>query len=241
MNKVILITGATGGIGERIVLEFSRENNTVIIIYKNNYKKAEELLKRVLSNGTNCEIKRVDVKNEKEIKDLMAEVRNKLGRVDVLINNAGIIKDSIITNMKEEDWDEVINVNLKGVFLFSREVCKIMIRQKEGCIINIGSIVGLKGNFGQSNYSASKAALIGFTKSLAKEVGRFNIRVNLVFPGFHLTNIAKDLNNERIQKIINEHVLGKTASLDEVSKFIYFLSDLKTISGQIFNLDSRII
>jgi len=241
MNKVILITGATGGIGERIVLEFSRKNNTVIIIYKNNYKKAEELLKRVLSNGTNCEIKRVDVKNEKEIKDLMAEVRNKLGRVDVLINNAGIIKDSIITNMKEEDWDEVINVNLKGVFLFSREVCKIMIRQKEGCIINIGSIVGLKGNFGQSNYSASKAALIGFTKSLAKEVGRFNIRVNLVFPGFHLTNIAKDLNNERIQKIINEHVLGKTASLDEVSKFIYFLSDLKTISGQIFNLDSRII
>jgi len=241
MNKVILITGATGGIGERIVLEFSRENNTVIIIYKNNYKKAEELLKRVLSNGTNCEIKRVDVKNEKEIKDLMAEVRNKLGRVDVLINNAGIIKDSIITNMKEEDWDEVINVNLKGVFLFSREVCKIMIRQKEGCIINIGSIVGLKGNLGQSNYSASKAALIGFTKSLAKEVGRFNIRVNLVFPGFHLTNIAKDLNNERIQKIINEHVLGKTASLDEVSKFIYFLSDLKTISGQIFNLDSRII
>ncbi|MFH1824496.1 MAG: SDR family NAD(P)-dependent oxidoreductase [Candidatus Firestonebacteria bacterium] len=241
MNKIVLITGATGGIGEKITLEFGRKNNVVIIVYKNNLKKAEKLLKTVISNGSDGEIKRVDISNEKDVKELVHYVKNKFGRVDVLINNAGILRNSIIINMKEEDWDEVINVNLKGVFLFTKEVCKVMIKQKEGCIINIGSICGLKGSFGQSNYSASKAALIGFTKSLAKEMGIFNIKINLVFPGFHRTNISKDLSNEKIQKIIDRHVLGKTSSLSEVSKFIYFLSDLKTISGQIFNLDSRII
>lgn len=241
MNKVVIITGATGGIGEKITLEFSKQNDTVIIVYKNNEAKAKRLLKSIVLSGSKGEIKRVNVCNEKDIKELVNNIKNKFGRLDVLINNAGILRNSIITNMKEEDWDEVINVNLKGVFLFSKEVCKVMIKQKDGCIINIGSIVGLKGNFGQSNYSASKAALIGFTKSLAKEMGRFNIKVNIVFPGFHMTNMSKDLSDEKIQKVISEHVLGKTSSLDEVSKFIYFLSNLKTISGQIFNLDSRII
>lgn len=241
MNRIVIITGASGGIGSKLALKFAQEKDKVVGFYNSNEEDARKLLNSMLEVNPDCEIKRVNLTEGKQIKVAIEEIISRSSRVDCLINNAGIVRNALLTNIKEEDWDDVINVNLKGVFLLTKQVCRIMIEQKNGNIINIGSIFGLKGNYGQVNYAASKAALVGLTKSLAKEVGRFNITVNLVLPGFHLTNIARSLTEEKIQDVIKTHVLGKSADIAEVTEFIYFLSELKSVSGQIFNIDNRII
>lgn len=245
-KKLVIITGASRGIGKAIALEFAKEKYTIVVNYKNDEKGAEEVVGSIINTGVEAILVKADISLSFEVNRMVSEILNKYNKIDVLINNAGIIDDSLIVNMAEEKWDKVINTNLKGVFLCCRAVAKSMIRDKKGNIINISSISGVRGNIGQSNYSASKAAVLGLTKSLAKELGRYNICVNAILPGYHRTDLTID--SERKAKLYSpamiakeESVLSNFSDLSEVSKFIVFLAKSKSISGQIFNLDSRII
>lgn len=239
-KKVLLVTGASRGIGKAIAIEFAKEKYIVVVNYKNDENSAKDVVDSIIkSKGEAFSIK-ADVSCAGDVNNMVEEIIKKLYKIDVLINNAGIICDSLIINMDEKKWDIVLNTNLKSVFLCCKAVSKHMIKNKRGSIINVSSIVGVRGNFGQANYSGSKAAILGFTKSLAKELGKFNIRVNAILPGYHLT----DLTNKYPATIIRakeESVLNKLADLKEVAKFVVFLAGLKSISGQVFNIDSRII
>lgn len=236
----MLVTGASRGIGKVIALEFAKSKYTVVVNYKNDENSAKDVIDSIIkSKGEAFSIK-ADVSSVNDVNNMIEEIIKKFYKIDVLINNAGIICDSLIINMDEKKWDIVLNTNLKSVFLCCKAVSKHMIENKKGSIINVSSIVGVRGNIGQANYSASKAAILGFTKSFAKELGAYNICVNAVLPGYHLT----DLTNKYPDTIIRakeESVLNKLADLDEVAKFVVFLSGLKSISGQVFNIDSRII
>ena len=245
-KKVVLVTGASRGIGKAISLEFAKEKYSVVINYRNDEKQAKEVVDSIVNSGGEAFPVKADVSLSVEVNNMVNETLNKYGGIDVLVNNAGIIEDSLIINMDEEKWDKVINTNLKGVFLCCKYVSKSMIKNKKGSIINISSISGVRGNFGQSNYSASKAGIIGLTKSLAKELGRYNICVNAVLPGYHMTGLTVD--SEKHAKTYSpgirakeESVLKNFTDLNEVAEFIVFLAGLKSVSGQVFNIDSRVI
>lgn len=232
-NKTVFITGGSRGIGRAIAVKFASLNANVIITYKSridpNFFKTKKII-----------YFKCDSSNSKRIKIVTEKVIKKFGRIDILINNAGITKDGLIIRMSEESWDSVINTNLKGAFLFSKEVLKSMIKNHSGKIINISSIVATTGNAGQSNYAASKAGMIGLTKALAKELSAYNIQVNAVAPGYVETDMTSTLTDEQKQTIF-----GKTnkspAKPDKVADFIAFLasdvSDL--ITGQTFIVEAN--
>lgn len=219
MKKNILITGGSRGIGKAIADKFS-ENGWKVFI--NSRKIA-------------------DVGKYQEIGKMVKEAIDKHGGIDVLINNAGIVRDNVLVKMNEEDWDKVIETNLKGVFNTTKAVITHMIKEKRGHIINISSIAGIIGNIGQANYSAAKAGIIGFTKSLAREVGKRNIKVNVVVPGLVLTDMTKGLGEEKTREKTEENCLKRINTPEDVADFIYFLANTNNISGQVFNIDSRIL
>lgn len=232
-NKTVFITGGSRGIGRAIAEKFSTLGADVIITYKS--KVDSNFFKRKKILYFKC-----DSSNSKRIKIVIDKVLKKFGKIDILINNAGITKDGLIMRMSEESWDSVMNTNLKGTFLFTKEVLKSMIKNHKGKIINISSVVATTGNAGQSNYVASKSAMIGLTKALAKELSAYNIQVNVVAPGYVETDMTAVLTEEQKRVIFNT-TKKAPAKPDKVADFIAFLasdvSDL--ITGQTFIVEAN--
>ncbi len=240
-DKVILITGASRGIGRQMAKAFSKEGATVVINYNVNEEQALELAEELEKKQLKCFAVKADIRNPEEVNRMYRIVKDKFGRVDVLINNAGICSDNPIQLMKAEQWQNVIDVNLTGTFFCCRAFSKLMIHQGGGSIINISSLKGVEGCEGQVNYSASKAGVIGLTKALAKELGKYNIRVNAICPGFIVTDLNR--HNEEKQMIAKRRsVVDNSAALGEVVDFSIYLSSgkLDGASGRVFELDSRI-
>jgi Dehydrogenases with different specificities (related to short-chain alcohol dehydrogenases) len=240
-NKVVVVTGSSKGIGRELIRVFSKEKAKVVINYIHSEDAATELYNEVLQYNTNCIKVKADVTKYQEVLNLYHKTLNAFGRVDILINNAGICDDNPIHLMAEEQWRKVIDINLTGTYLCSRVFSKIMIQQKDGKIINIASLKGQEGCAGQVNYSASKAGIIGFTKALAKELGRFNIAVNAVCPGFIVTDLNRH-NEEKKRIAMNRSLLPIKTSMEDLTNFLVYMSSDKfnNMSGRVYNLDSRL-
>jgi len=238
-KKIILITGASRGIGRATAKLLANCGACVIVNYKNSEKKAKELVDEIASSGFKAVMFKADVSNEKEVKDLYDFVKGNYGRLDVLINNAGIMKNNLIMMTNADEFDQITNVNCRGTFLCTRAFSKMMVRQKAGKIINVASIVGVYGNTGQTIYSASKSFIIGYTKASAKELGHFGITVNAVAPGFIETDMTNDTSEKVRESLLAKISLGRFGTPDDIAKVILFLSsDLSDyVSGQIIGVD----
>lgn len=243
-GKVALITGSARGIGKAIAQELANHGANIVI---------NDILTKDLINNTLEEIKingniaigiKADITVFNEVSRMVEEIINKFGKIDILVNNAGITRDSLLIRMKEEDWDTVIRINLKGAFNCSKSVAKYMMRQKSADkIVNISSVIGLIGNIGQVNYAASKAGLIGLTKSMAKELALRNINVNAVAPGFIETDMTKKL-PEKVRQDLQQHIpLKRLGTVNDIAKVVYFLvSDAANyITGQVINVDGGMV
>lgn len=243
-NKVALITGGSRGIGEKIAERFAQAGYNLIINYVSNIENVEELEAKIKGNA-NIEILFIqsDVTSFESCENMVNEAIKKFGHIDVLINNAGITKDTLLMRMKEEDFDKVINVNLKGTYNVTKNVIPYMMKQKYGKIINISSVVGVSGNAGQANYAASKAGIIGFTKSVAKELASRNILANCVAPGFIKTDMT-DILSDSVKESINSQIpLKKMGTAKEVANAVYFLGNEENtyITGQVLNVDGGML
>ena len=238
-NKVIIITGSTRGIGFGIAEEAIQAGANVVISGR-----SQERIDQVIENleledpnqvlGIECEITNIE-----SCQQLIKKTLDKFEKIDILVNNAGITKDNLLLRMKESEWDDVIQTNLNSIFYLTKSVCRPMIKKKSGKIINISSIVGLTGNSGQANYAATKAGIIGFTKSIAKELGSKGITCNAIAPGFIDTDMIDSLPEEYINNIISNIPLKRLGNTQDISKLVLFLaSDLSNyITGQIFSVD----
>lgn len=243
-NKVALITGGSRGIGKAIAEKFAKNGYNLVINYVSDSTKTEELAKE-FQEGNNIEVLfvKADVTDFNSCENMVKQAIEKFGKVDVLVNNAGITKDGLLMRMKEEDFDKVINVNLKGTFNVTKNVVPYMMKQKNGRIVNISSVVGVTGNAGQCNYAASKAGIIGFTKSLAKELASRNILVNAIAPGFIKTDMT-DVLADAVKETINTQIpLKKMGESYEVANAVYFLGNEENtyITGQVLNVDGGMI
>ena len=242
-NKVALITGATRGIGKEIALELAANGFDIAVNYRSKQDGMEELKKEIEKNNVRCEFVKADVANFEDCESMVKETIEKFGKIDVLVNNAGITKDGLIIRMKKEDFESVIDVNLTGTFNVTRNVIPHMLKQRSGRIINVSSVVGVAGNAGQTNYSASKAGIIGFTKSLAKEVASRNILVNAIAPSFIDTDMTSVL-SDAVKEGINAQIpLKRMGTPKEVAKVVKFLSseDSSYVTGQVINIDGGMV
>lgn len=237
-NKVALITGATRGIGKGIALSFAKNGANVAFTYLSSEEKAIALEKELQSFGIKAKGYKSDAGDFKAAEELVNAVVSEFGTVDVLVNNAGITKDTLLMRMSEQQWDDVINANLKSVFNMTKAIQKPMLKARSGSIINMSSVVGVKGNPGQSNYAASKAGIIGFTKSIALELGSRNIRCNAIAPGFIETEMTAALDEKVIQQWRDGIPLKRGGTTDDVANLTLFLaSDLSGyITGQCINV-----
>jgi 3-oxoacyl-[acyl-carrier protein] reductase len=231
-KKTVLITGVAKGLGKQFALAFSKNNWNIYGCYRNSIPDFEV---------PNSKFARIDISNHENVKKLIEDTVVKFGKIDCVINNASIASGSAIFNMTDKMWDSVLKNNLTGTFYMVKESLKQMIKQKDGTIINIASISALKSYVFNSNYSASKAGVIALTKTTAREGGRFGIRSNAVLPGFHFTGMGSNASEKYIDAIKKESVLNTTTNIKELTEFVVFLSQLKTVSGQVFNFDSRLI
>lgn len=238
---VVLITGASRGLGRLLALRFSEAWCRVVINYLESKESALKITNEIINNGGEAMPCYADVGSTEDVDSMVESIVNKWGAIDILINNAGKTIDNILPNVSIEEWNEVLRTNVTGVFNTMRAAAGIMIKNGKGHIINISSYSGIKGRAGQSAYSASKAALIGLTKSAALELGGYNIQVNAVIPGFMNTDMTENLPEAVKNKIISSNILQREQDMGEVADFIYNLSLMKNISGQVFNLDSRIL
>ncbi|MCX8487177.1 MAG: 3-oxoacyl-[acyl-carrier-protein] reductase [Crocinitomicaceae bacterium] len=233
-NKIVLITGASRGIGKSIAEECVRQGATVAFTYLSSEEKARALEVELTANGGKAKGFRSDASNFDQAQQLVDDVVAEFGTVDVLVNNAGITRDTLLMRMTEEQWDEVINTNLKSAFNLTKAVQKPMLKARSGSIINMSSVVGVKGNAGQANYAASKAGLIGFTKSIAAELGSRNIRCNAIAPGFIETEMTDALNPEVVQGWRNGIPLKRGGQpIDVANATVFLASDMSAyITGQ---------
>ena len=243
MNKVALITGGTRGIGKEIAYTLAEENYDIIINYRTENEELMKLKKEIEQKRVRCLLLKGDVSNFEDCKKLVEESINRMNHIDVLVNNAGITKDTLLMRMKPEDFNEVINVNLIGTFNMTKNVINYMMKERKGRIINVSSVVGISGNAGQTNYAASKAGIIGFTKSLAKEVASRNILVNAIAPGFiqtDMTNILKENVKDEIAKTIPLKRMGTAKDVANVVKFLVS-EDSSYITGQVIQVDGGML
>lgn len=243
MNKVALITGGTRGIGKEIAYTLAEENYDIIINYRTENEELMKLKKEIEQKRVRCLLLKGDVSNFEDCKKLVEEAINRINHIDVLVNNAGITKDMLLMRMKPEDFNEVINVNLIGTFNMTKNVINYMMKERKGKIINVSSVVGISGNAGQTNYAASKAGIIGFTKSLAKEVASRNILVNAIAPGFiqtDMTNILKENVKDEIAKTIPLKRMGTAKDVANVVKFLVS-EDSSYITGQVIQVDGGML
>lgn len=238
-NKVALITGASRGIGRAIAVTLAGYGATVIVNYCGSKEKADEVVEAIKSAGGNAVTYQADVADFDAVSTMFAEVTKQFGKIDILVNNAGITRDNLLLKMSEEEFDQVIDTNLKGVFNCLKQASRLMLKQKSGKIINISSISGVIGNPGQVNYSAAKAGVIGMTKSLAKELGSRGITVNAVAPGYintDMTAVLKDDLKEKVTELIPLRRLGETQDIAETVAFL--VSDKASyITGQVIQVD----
>lgn len=243
MSKVAFITGGTRGIGRQIALTLAKAGMNIVVNYRTENEDLEITKKEIEKQGVKCFGVQGDVSNFEDCERMTKEIIEKFEKIDVLVNNAGITKDCLLMRMKKEDFEDVINVNLVGTFNVTKNIIPYMMKQRSGRIINISSVVGVSGNAGQTNYSASKAGIIGFTKSLAKEVASRNILVNAVAPGFietKMTDVLKDEVKEEISKTIP---LKRMGTPEDVANVVEFLASEKSsyITGQVINVDGGML
>lgn len=238
-NETVIITGASRGIGRAIALNLSSKGFNIVINYRDSAIEAELLAEEIKENGKEVLVVQADISDFNEAEKLVKESVEKFGRVDYLINNAGITRDALVLRMKECDFDKVIDTNLKGTFNCIKHVSKVMIRQKSGKIINISSVIGITGNAGQANYAAAKAGVIGMTKSVAKELGSRNITVNAVAPGFIETDMIQGINEDIRKEYLRSIPLNRIGTADEVAEVVAFLlsSSADYITGQVIRID----
>lgn len=238
-NKNCLVTGGSRGIGKSIALFLADYGANVAITYARSGEAADDVVKQLEAKGVNAKAFQADVVNFDKAEEVIQEVVNAWGSLDVLVNNAGITKDNLILRMSEDQWDDVINTNLKSVYNYSKAAAKPMMRNRAGSVINISSVVGISGNAGQSNYSASKAGIIGFTKSYARELASRNIRANAVAPGYITTEMTEKLSDSVLDGIKKETPMGRPGEVAEVAALVAFLaSDLSSyITGEVIRVD----
>ena len=242
-GKNVIVTGATRGIGREIALTLAQNGANIAMNYRNLNSEVEDLINEIKSFGVDALAIKCDVSITDEVDNFVKEVRSHYNTIDVLVNNAGITKDGLILRMKEEDFDDVLDVNLKGTFNTTKSVSSIMVRQKYGKIINISSVVGIAGNAGQCNYAASKAGVIGFSKSVARELASRNINVNVVAPGYINTDMTKNLPDKVKEEIIKSIPMKKIGDPKEVANLVLFLSSNLSdyITGQVINVDGGMV
>ena len=238
-DKVAIVTGGTRGIGKAIVLELAKNGCNVVFNYNKNADAASALVKEIESMGQKAISFQVDAASFEGAKNMVKEVKNTFGRIDFLVNNAGITRDKLLALMGENDWDEVIDTNLKSVYNFSKAVITQMIKQKSGSILNITSVSGLMGMAGQVNYSSSKAGMVGFTKALAKEVGKVHVTVNAIACGFIETDMTSALPQEYKDKMIEMIPVRRFGKPEEIAKIAAFLlsDDAQYITGHVISVD----
>jgi len=241
-GKTAVITGASRGIGKAIAIRYAQEGANLIISATND-KLLAEVKTELEEIGCDVEWKVCDVSDYDSVTELMKLAVDTFGGIDILVNNAGIARDKLIMAIKEEDWDDVIDINLKGTFNGIKAVTRIMLKAKTGCMINITSVVGISGNAGQANYSASKAGIIGLTKSAAKELASRNIRVNAIAPGFIETDMTESLNEATRESFFKNIPLARAGTAEDVANLALFLAseDSNYITGQVINVDGGLL
>lgn len=238
-NKTIFITGGSRGIGKEVALKFAENGYNIVTNYVSDKTDVEGLKKEFEEKGVKSLILKADVTNSEEIENLVKKAVEEFESIDVLVNNAGITKDNLLMRMSEEEFSNVIDVNLKGTYIVTKIVSKYMMKKRQGSIINLSSVVGVVGNAGQCNYSASKAGIIGFTKSIAKELASRNIRANAVAPGFIETDMTAVLGDNLKENIYNQIPLKRMGKAKEVANLVYFLGTEESsyITGQVISVD----
>ncbi len=242
-GKVALVTGASRGIGRAVALKLAEAGADIAVNYAGSEQKAEEVVRLINENGGNAVSFQCDVASSEQVSAMIKEVIETFGRLDILVNNAGVTKDTLLMRMKEDDWDKVINTNLKGVFNTTKAVTRQMMKQRSGRIINMASVVGIIGNAGQANYVASKAGVIGLTKSSARELAARNITVNAVAPGFIETDMTDTLPEDVQQEMLRQIPLGKMGTPEDVAMVVRFLAgeESRYMTGQVLSVDGGMV
>lgn len=245
-EKVAIVTGASRGIGRAVAIALSEAGASVAVNFLDigsNREEAIELVALIESKGRRAFAVEADVTDAQSVDRMTTDVIARFGRVDILVNNAGITRDNLLIRMKEDDWDQVLQINLKGAYNCCRSILKLMMKQRRGRIVNVASVVGIMGNAGQTNYAASKAGLIGFTKSLAREVASRNITVNAVAPGFINTQMTREMPEAARTAMLNQIPLGRMGEAEDVAKVIRFLvsDDASYITGQTIPVDGGLV
>ncbi|MCI4671347.1 MAG: 3-oxoacyl-[acyl-carrier-protein] reductase [Bacteroidia bacterium] len=242
-GKICLVTGGTRGIGKSIVTEFARQGATVVFTFRSSADAAREIEAALESEGKKAKGYQVDAGNFEQVQNLIDEVNKEFGRIDAIVNNAGITKDTLLLRMGEDHWNDVIQTNLNSVFYMTKAALRPMLKQRSGSFINISSVVGLQGNAGQANYAASKAGMIGFTKSVAREVGSRGIRANVVAPGFIATEMTDKIPEKELSAWLENIPLKRAGQPEDVANLCVFLaSDLSTyVTGQVYNVDGGMV
>lgn len=238
-EKLAIVTGASRGIGKACAIELAKAGYDIAVTFAGNVEAADKTVEEIKALGVDAAAFKFDVSDKDEAAKGIEEILEKFGRIDVLVNNAGITRDGLFMRMSDENWDAVINTNLSSAFYVSQPVVKVMMKQRSGAIVNMSSVVGVSGNAGQANYSAAKAGLIGLTKTLAKELGSRGIRVNAVAPGFINTDMTKDLDTSKFTDFIPLKRLGEP---EDIAKAVKFLAvDAEYITGQVLEVDGGLI
>ena len=242
-DKIAVVTGASSGIGKDIAMKLALKGANIVVHYRSNDEEALALASNIEKIGSKALVVKGDISKMADAEKLIEEAISKFGRVDILVNNAGITKDTLLLKMSEEQFDDVINTNLKGTFNCTKSVTKHMLKQKSGRIINISSVIGVVGNAGQSNYAASKAGIIGFTKSVAKELASRGITANAVAPGFIRTKMTDVLKDEVKEEILKKIPLNKFGEAEDVANLVAFLAsdEASYITGQVINIDGGMV
>ena len=242
-RKVVFVTGGSRGIGKAIALKYAQNGYNVVINYVSDKTNVEELQKEFTKLNVECLIEKADVSKSEEVEQIVKKAIEKFNKIDVLVNNAGITRDGLLMRMKEEDFDKVIEINLKGTFLVTKSVIPYMLKKRDGKIINLASVVGVTGNAGQCNYSASKAGIIGFTKSIAKELASRNIRANAIAPGFIDTDMTSILSDEVKDSINVQIPMKRMGTTQEIANVAYFFGceESSYITGQVINIDGGMV
>ncbi|MFJ7913433.1 MULTISPECIES: 3-oxoacyl-[acyl-carrier-protein] reductase [unclassified Lysinibacillus] len=242
-GKVAVVTGASRGIGRAIALKLADEGAKVVVNYSGSQAKAEEVVATIQENGGEAIAVQASVSKTEEVSALMDAAVKTFGSLDILVNNAGITRDNLLMRMKEDEWDDVLDTNLKGVFLCTKAVTRQMMKQRAGRIINISSIVGVAGNAGQANYVAAKAGVIGLTKTTAKELASRNILVNAIAPGFIETEMTEQLSEDIKQGMLTQIPLAKLGQPEDIAKAVAFLAsdDATYMTGQTLHIDGGMV
>jgi 3-oxoacyl-[acyl-carrier protein] reductase len=242
-SKAVLVTGASRGIGRAIALYFASEGAKVAVNYSGSEERANEVVSQIRENGGTAFAIKADISNSTEVTEMVKSVIDEFGSLDVLVNNAGITRDNLLMRMKEEEWDAVINTNLKGVFLTTKAVSRQMMKQRQGRIINIASIVGVSGNAGQANYVAAKAGVIGLTKTTAKELSSRGITVNAIAPGFIETDMTGKLEEGIKEDMLKNIPLSRFGQPEDIAAAAAFLASDKSsyITGQTLHVDGGMV